>query len=75
LGYWINQFNIRRDAYDRLLIGSMGKVHGSKDRSLTHRWAKKQIARIFLSLGPVEFEEAWHGQIAMTPDHLPCIDQ
>ncbi len=66
-------FNIRRDAFDRLLVGSMGKVVGSKDRGLSHRWAKKQIARIFPSLGPVEFEEAWHGQIAMTPDHLPRI--
>ena len=66
-------FNVRRDAYDRLLVGSMGKVIGSKDRGLSHRWAKKQIARIFPTLGPVEFEEAWHGQIAMTPDHLPRI--
>lgn len=66
-------FNIRRDAYDRLLVGSMGKVVGSKDKGLSHRWAKKQLARIFPRLGPVEFEEAWHGQIAMTPDHLPRI--
>ncbi|MEO9514305.1 MAG: FAD-binding oxidoreductase [Paracoccaceae bacterium] len=65
--------NVRRDAYDRLLVGSMGKVIGSKDRSLSHRWAKKQIARIFPSLGPIEFDEAWTGQIAMTPDHLPRI--
>ncbi|KEJ89022.1 NAD(P)/FAD-dependent oxidoreductase [Sulfitobacter donghicola] len=68
-------FNIRRDAYDRLIVGSMGKVVGSKDRGLSHRWAKKQIARIFPTLGPVEFEEAWHGQIAMTPDHLPRIHE
>ena len=66
-------FNIRRDAFDRLLVGSMGKVIGTKDRGLSHRWAKKQIARIFPSLGPVAFEEAWHGKIAMTPDHLPRI--
>ncbi len=66
-------FNIRRDAFDRLLVGSMGKVVGSKDNGLSHRWAKKQIARIFPTLGAVEFDEAWHGQIAMTPDHLPRI--
>jgi glycine/D-amino acid oxidase-like deaminating enzyme len=66
-------FNIRRDSFDRLLVGSMGKVVGTKDRGLSHRWAKKQIARILPDLGPVEFEEAWHGQIAMTPDHLPRI--
>lgn len=66
-------FNVRRDAYDRLLIGSMGKVVGGVEKGLSHRWAKKQIARIFPSLGPVEFDEAWDGQIAMTPDHLPRI--
>lgn len=66
-------FNIPRDAFDRLLVGSMGKVVGSKDSGLSHRWAKKQIARIFPTLGPVEFDEAWTGQIAMTPDHLPRI--
>ncbi len=68
-------FNIRRDSFNRLLIGSMGKVVGSKDRGLSNRWARKQIARIFPALGPVEFEQAWHGQIAMTPDHLPRIHQ
>ncbi|MEO9649422.1 MAG: FAD-binding oxidoreductase [Roseobacter sp.] len=66
-------FNVRRDAYNRLLVGSMGKVVGSKDHGLSRRWAKKQIARVFPTLGPVEFDEAWHGQIAMTPDHLPRI--
>ncbi len=68
-------FNLRRDAHDRLLIGSMGKVMGHKDGGLTHRWAQKRIARLFPGLGPVEFDEAWHGQIAMTPDHLPRIHQ
>ncbi len=68
-------FNYRRDAADRLLIGTMGRVIGSKDKGLTRRWAAKQIARVFPGLGPVEFEEAWHGQIAMTPDHLPRIHQ
>lgn len=66
-------FNIRRDAFDRLMLGSMGKVVGGIDKGLSQRWARKQIKRIFPSLGPVEFEEAWHGQIAMTPDHLPRI--
>ncbi len=68
-------FNVRRDAFNRLLLGSMGKVIGSKDAGLSNRWARKQIQRIFPELGPVEFEEAWHGQIAMTPDHLPRIHE
>lgn len=68
-------FNIRRDAHNRLLIGTMGRVIGSKDKGVTHRWAQKQIGRLFPELGRVEFEEAWHGQIAMTPDHLPRVHQ
>jgi glycine/D-amino acid oxidase-like deaminating enzyme len=66
-------FSLRRDAADRLLIGSMGKVIGSVDRGLSMRWARKQIARVFPTLGPATFEDAWHGRIAMTPDHLPRI--
>ncbi|MEO0567123.1 MAG: FAD-binding oxidoreductase [Pseudomonadota bacterium] len=68
-------FNVRRDAYDRLLVGTMGRVFGSKDKGLTRRWAQKQIARLFPELGEMEFEEAWHGQIAMTPDHMPRVHQ
>lgn len=66
-------FNYRRDAFGRLLIGSMGKVVGSADSGLSNLWARRQIRKIFPSLGEVEFEEAWHGQIAMTPDHLPRV--
>lgn len=66
-------FSLRRDASDRLIIGSMGTVVGTVGRGLSRRWAKKQLARLYPELGPVDFEEAWHGQIAMTPDHLPRI--
>jgi len=66
-------FSLRRDMSDRLLIGSMGTIFGSVGRGLSQRWARKQLARLFPDLGPVTFEEAWHGQIAMTPDHLPRI--
>ncbi len=65
--------SVRRDMSDRLLIGSMGKVVGTPDQGLSQRWAQKQLARLFPDLGPVAFEDAWHGQIAMTPDHLPRI--
>lgn len=61
--------SLRRDAHDRLIIGSMGAVIGG-ERGLSRRWAAKNIARMFPDLGPVEFEKAWHGQIAMTPDHI-----
>ena len=66
-------FNYRRDAFDRLHIGSMGTIKGSTTKGLSQRWARKQIKRIFPTLDDVEFEHAWYGQIAMTPDHLPRI--
>ncbi|MBX2885556.1 MAG: FAD-binding oxidoreductase [Granulosicoccus sp.] len=66
-------FNFRRDAFNRLLVGSMGKVQGTVDSGLSRRWAIKRIKRLFPSLPEVEFDHAWDGQIAMTPDHLPRI--
>jgi glycine/D-amino acid oxidase-like deaminating enzyme len=68
-------FNYRRDAADRLLIGTMGRVIGTKERGLTRRWAERQLRKVFPELGPLTFEDAWHGQIAMTPSHLPQIHQ
>lgn len=66
-------FSLRRDMEDRLIIGSMGTIVGSVGQGLSHRWARKKLARMYPDLGPVTFEAAWHGQIAMTPDHLPRI--
>ncbi|MDU8944205.1 NAD(P)/FAD-dependent oxidoreductase [Ovoidimarina sediminis] len=66
-------FSLRRDARGRLIIGSMGTVLGSAGQGISRRWAGKKLAQLFPDLGPVEFEEAWHGNIAMTPDHLPRI--
>ena len=66
-------FSVRRDRSDRLLIGSMGTVLGAAGDGLSRRWAARKLARLFPGLGPVRFEEAWHGRIAMTPDHLPRI--
>ena len=65
--------SLRRDAQDRLIIGSMGPVVGDAERGLSQRWAAKRLARLFPDLGPIRFQEAWHGKIAMTPDHLPRI--
>ena len=65
-------FSLRRDASDRLIIGSMGKVIGGVG-GLSRRWADRTLRRLFPQLGRVTFETSWHGQIAMTPDHLPRI--
>lgn len=65
-------FSLRRDDFGRLIIGSMGKLVGNS-KGLSYRWAQRTLRRLFPALGPVEFEKSWHGQIAMTPDHLPRI--
>ena len=65
-------FSLRRDAFGRILIGSMGRVFGDL-AGLSQRWARSNLKRLFPDLGDVKFEKAWHGQIAMTPDHLPKI--
>jgi L-pipecolate oxidase len=65
-------FSLRRDSFDRLILGSMGMVTGG-DNGLTYRWAARTLRRLFPGLGPVRFENAWHGRIAMTPDHIPRI--
>jgi glycine/D-amino acid oxidase-like deaminating enzyme len=65
-------FSLRRDAFGRLIIGSMGKIIGGTD-GLSRRWATRTLRRLFPRLGEVAFESSWHGRIAMTPDHLPRI--
>ena len=65
-------FSLRRDAFRRIVIGSMGRVIGGV-AGLSRRWAARMLHRLFPDLGDVAFEAAWHGQIAMTPDHLPRI--
>ena len=68
-------FSLRRDKYDRLIIGSMGRIHGNSKSGITKRWASAQLKRLFPALGPVEFENTWYGEIAMTPTHLPSVHQ
>ncbi len=65
--------NFRRDAKDRLLVGTMGQIFGNARFGLTQRWARRKISRVFPQLGSVRFQHAWHGRFAMTPDHLPRI--
>ncbi len=65
-------FSLRRDVSNRLIIGSMGTILG-EENGLSHRWAARTLKRLFPDLGHVEFDAAWYGKIAMTPDHLPRI--
>ncbi|MEZ5714247.1 MAG: FAD-binding oxidoreductase [Paracoccaceae bacterium] len=61
--------SLRRDAAGRLIVGSMGAVHGGT-HGLSRLWAARKLAKHVPGLGPVTFDEAWHGRIAMTPDHV-----
>jgi glycine/D-amino acid oxidase-like deaminating enzyme len=65
-------FSLRRDHFGRIIVGSMGRVIGGQ-KGLSQKWASTRLRRLFPDLGPVKFETSWHGQIAMTPDHLPRI--
>lgn len=65
--------SLRKDREGRIFIGSMGRVLGDVRAGISRRWAETRLRRLFPELGPVEFEQAWHGQIALTPDHLPRI--
>lgn len=62
-------FSLRRDAAGRLFIGSMGAALGGRS-GLSQRWATATLRRLYPELGRVKFENVWHGQIAMTPDHV-----
>lgn len=65
-------FYVCCDAFTGYLSGQRGNSSDEKPRFVAPL-GKKQMARMFPTLRPVEFEEAWHGQIALTPDHLPRI--
>lgn len=67
-------FSVRKDMENRLIFGSMGKLLGA-DASVSRRWARKSLRRLFPHIGEVEWDKAWFGRIAMTPDHIPRIHQ
>ena len=65
--------SLRKDSKGRLIIGSMGRLIGSVNEGVSSRWAKNQIRSIYPELGSIAFEQAWDGQIALTPSHLPHV--
>jgi glycine/D-amino acid oxidase-like deaminating enzyme len=62
--------SFRLDQAGRLIVGSVGQVENG-GYSLHESWARRTIRKIFPQVGPVPFEHAWNGRIAMTPDHIP----
>ncbi len=62
--------SFRTDQAGRLLVGSVGQVE-NMGYSLHKSWARRTIQKIFPQVGPISFEHAWNGRIAMTSDHIP----
>ncbi len=64
--------SFRLDRSGRLIVGGIGNLDGPG--AAVHRaWARRKIRQVFPDIGPQEIEYAWHGQIAMTGDHVPKI--
>ena len=66
--------SFRKDRKGRLVIGSVGapRTFGA---SIHTAWARREIARLFPDLGPVELETGWHGVIGITKNRVPRIRQ
>ena len=62
-------FAVRRDDFNRLIVGSVGPAMGGTS-GLTSRWAERTLQRLYPQLGKVEMEDIWSGQLALTPDHV-----
>ena len=62
-------FSLRKDIRGRLVIGSMGSIVKGMEK-MSERWAVRNLRRLYPELGEINIENAWHGNIAMTPNHL-----
>ncbi len=60
---------LRRDADGRIILGAMGSLLGG-DTGLSLRWGKRMLRRLYPELGDIRFETGWHGDIALTADHI-----
>ncbi len=62
----------RRDEAGRLIVGSVGTVHGLA-HGLHEAWARRTIAKTFPQVGEVPLEYGWHGAFAMNGNNLPRL--
>lgn len=62
--------SMRLDRTGRLVVGSVGTVDGFA-YGLHENWARRMLRTVFPQIGPVRFDYAWHGVIAMTRNHMP----
>lgn len=64
--------SFRLDAAGRMVVGTVGALHGLGAR-VHPRWAARMLAGRFPALAGLPLSVAWHGRIATTTDHLPRI--
>lgn len=68
LYYW------RRDAGNRILFGTRGRLNGPRsDRDFDH--VRKAMLSVYPELAAARISHRWAGRVAMTKDFLPHIDQ
>ena len=66
--------SLRSDAAGRLIFGSVGALRGT-GTDVHRSWSRRELAKLFPSLGNVEFEHEWYGRIGMTADAIPRFHQ
>lgn len=64
--------SFRLDDFGRMLIGAVGKLDGFGN-GIHRSWARRKLTSVYPQLANIEIENAWHGCISMTSDHLPKI--
>ena len=64
--------SFRMDQSGRLVFGGIGRLDGSS-AAIHRNWARRKMQAWFPELAKVPLDFAWHGDIAMTQDHIPKI--
>lgn len=62
--------SFRLDKDGRLCVGSVGSLDNFA-MDVNQTWAKRTLNKVFPQIGDIELDYAWHGRIAMTPNHIP----
>lgn len=67
-------FYFRKDQEDRLVLGGRGPVRKPRGpEAWTH--IERAVTRLFPALSGVAIEHRWYGQVALTLDNLPHVNE
>ena len=64
--------SFRLDQAGRLVFGGIGRLDGPAD-AIHRNWARRKLQTWFPQLATLPLDFAWHGDIAMTQDHIPKV--